>query len=104
MDPPDYADPDIPPGTAINPYAAECFTCPTSIQPSNSDITCAPTQPLCGPLFSGYIDYMYADNYTGDDTIMFDNYASLLNEIQPPTDIQIMGDFADTAFAPNDPM
>ena len=85
MDPSPHVNPRIPLGTAIHPIAADCFTCPKDIQPLISDLTCTLTKPICGPLFSGYIDYL-KNNLT--DTLL----TSLLSVIVPSTsdDIQVM--------------
>lgn len=115
----------IPPRTYIHPYAANCFTCPKSKQP------CFPKNPmnLCGPLFSGFIDYIKAHQNprrltaqtTSDDDYYYYEYDFSDFQINPsmePTTverhfevtlvdsklIQVLGDFGDPAFSPNDPM
>ena len=90
-------------GTFINPYALDCFECPTcdlSIDPSKC--TCAPKDPnfQCGPLWTNLVgDISGSTNLRGGGNAT-DNMVTLSD----PSVIQILGDVGDPAASPNDPM
>lgn len=88
-------------GTAINPYTAGCFECPKGIHSQDdTDASCQPKGQYCGPLFTGFIDAV--KNLQGTDSTFLAQ--PFLTEIPAASEIEVMGDFGDTAFSPNDPM
>lgn len=80
-------------GSFINPYAANCFICPTpcdSPDRENLDITkcmCIPKSLSCGPLWSGLLNK---------------NDSLYKIELTDPNNIECLGDFTDPVASPND--
>lgn len=116
------------PYTFIHAYASNCFVCPPS-QISPNAVMCEPKDStrLCGPLFSGFLKYLtdssllasnsqtftgddYYYDYSGTTDMSLQSAKSTLPkeyfqvQLTKSQDIQILGDFGDPAFSPNDPM
>lgn len=92
-------------GTFINPYALNCFDCPTCDLTKNpNDCECTPHDPngICGPLWTSLLSSkrnpsLRSGTINGTDSV---NVINLIDAGQ----IQILGDIGDPAASPNDPL
>lgn len=124
----------IPSRTFIHPYAAKCFNCSNDIENNSIHMCePANVERLCGPLFSDFIEYLndqtkistqsstdntplvsddyytYNDDGISDSTTLSTASPKLTKQSFQVTlikqeNLQILGDFGDPAFSPNDPM
>ena len=91
-------------GTFINPYARDCFECPTcTMDQEAANCMCVPKDPkgMCGPLWTNLVSTNEtASSLRKGTNVIAGNMVTLAS----PEVIQHLGDMGDPASSPNDPM
>ena len=94
-------------GTFINPYALNCFDCPTcDITQNPNSCICTPhgAKGICGPLWTSLVNSTQATYLRGGSVNNLSSDTKNSITLADSAQIQILGDMGDPSASPNDPL